>query len=88
MVRHSSLVERDYRLEVSARANIVNVNNFSFAYAARGHSAGRALCIGLAKAFLHQRRASRYSLSFATQLFACFLLSGSLGCFLAGLVTA
>ena len=28
MVRHSSLVERDYRLEISARANVVNVNNF------------------------------------------------------------
>lgn len=30
MVRHSSLVERDYRLEISARANVVNVEQLFF----------------------------------------------------------
>lgn len=78
MVRHSSLVERDYRLEISARANVVNVEQLFFRLCgSRTLRWKGALNWTGAKMFLLQRQASRYSLSFATWPFDCFF---SLAC--------
>lgn len=77
MVRHFSLVEWDYRVEISARAN-VNVEQLFFRLCGSRILRWKgALNWTGAKMFLLQRRASRYSLSFATWPFDCFF---SLAC--------
>ena len=88
-MRHSSLVERDYRLEISARANVVNVEQLFFRLCgSRTLRWKGALNWTGAKMFLIQRQASRYSLPFATWPSNCFFPLLVSVFFWLGLVTA